>query len=59
MFPLVNKDLLEELNKRFPAKSPDKDEAYIDLMWRGGQRSVVDFLNTIYEEQETSRLGDY
>lgn len=58
MFPLVNKDLLEELNNRFPAKSPDKDEAYIDLMWRGGQRSVVDFLNTIYEEQETSRLGD-
>lgn len=58
MFPLVNKDLLEELNKRFPAKSPDRTETQNDLMWRGGQRSVVDFLNTIYEEQEASRLGD-
>lgn len=58
MFPLVNKDLLEELNKRFPAKSPDKNETHVDLVWRGGQRSVVDFLNTIYEEQETSRLGE-
>lgn len=58
MLPLVNKDLLEELNKRFPAKSPDRNETQNDLMWRGGQRSVVDFLNTIYEEQEASRLGD-
>jgi len=58
MFPLVNKELLEELNKRFPAKSPDRNETHSDLMWRGGQRSVVDFLNTIYEEQEASRLGD-
>jgi hypothetical protein len=58
MFPLVSKELLEELNRRFPIRSPELDEQHSELMWRGGQRSVVDFLETIYAEQEASRLGE-
>ena len=58
MFPLIPKDLLDELNDRFPHRSPAIDEDIHALRWRGGQRSVVEFLNRIYEEQESSRLGE-
>jgi len=27
-------------------------------MWRGGQRSIIDFLNTIHEDQLASSLGE-
>ena len=58
MFPLIPKDLLDELNERFPNRSPTIDEDIHALKWRGGQRSVIEFLNRIYEEQESSRLGE-
>ena len=51
MFPHVSNELIDELNKRFPDKSPSLDENYQELMWRGGQRSIIDFLNTIHEDQ--------
>lgn len=51
MFPYVSKELIEELNRRFPIQSPQEGEQYPDLVWRGGQRSVVDFLETIFQEQ--------
>ena len=49
---------MEELNQRFPNKSPELSETHADLIWRGGQRSVVDFLTTIHEEQLASNLGE-
>jgi hypothetical protein len=52
VFPYVSKELIEELNNRFPQRSPEWDESYEHLMWRGGQRSVVEFLTTICEEQD-------
>jgi hypothetical protein len=52
VFPYVSKELIEELNQRFPQKSPQKGEPHEDLMWRGGQRSVVEFLTLICEEQD-------
>lgn len=58
MFPHISNELIEELNKRFPVKSPEFSESHPELMWRGGQRSVVDFLETIYEEQTSSQLGE-
>ena len=58
MFPHVSNELIDELNKRFPDKSPSLDENYQELMWRGGQRSIIDFLNTIHEDQLASSLGD-
>jgi hypothetical protein len=58
MLPLIPKDLLDELNRRFPNQSPLIGETHQDLIWRGGQRSVIDFLNITFEEQDASRLGE-
>ena len=58
MFPYITNDLIEELNVRFPDKSPTANEDYAQLMWRGGQRSVVDFLIQIHEDQMASQLGE-
>jgi hypothetical protein len=58
MFPHVSNELIDELNKRFPDKSPSLDENYQELMWRGGQRSIIKFLNTIHEDQLASSLGE-
>jgi len=58
MFPLITNELIEELKVRFPNKSPSKSEEYSQLMWRGGQRSVVDFLIQIHEDQMASQLGE-
>lgn len=58
MFPLVSKELIKELEERYPEKSPAKDETFEQLMWRGGERSVIDFLKMIYEDQVSSQLGE-
>jgi hypothetical protein len=58
MFPYITNELIEELNVRFPDKSPTENEDYSQLMWRGGQRSVVDFLLQIHEDQMASQLGE-
>tara|TARA_Y100000022_G_C13082267_1_gene298291 strand:+ start:260 stop:436 length:177 start_codon:yes stop_codon:yes gene_type:complete len=58
MLPLIPKDLLDELNRRFPNQSPQNGETHNDLIWRGGQRSVIEFLNKVFEEQDASRLGE-
>jgi len=58
MFPYITNDLIEELKVRFPEKSPSQSEEYSQLMWRGGQRSVVDFLIQIHEDQMASQLGE-
>jgi hypothetical protein len=50
-FPYISNELMEHLNQRFPDKSPHVLEEYHQLIWRGGQRSVVDFLQTIHEDQ--------
>ena len=58
MFPLISKELIDELNRRFPDKSPTLEETDRALMWRGGQRSVVEFLIKTFADQERSRLGE-
>lgn len=58
MFPYITNELIEELNVRFPDKSPTVNEDYAQLMWRGGQRSVVDFLIQAHEDQMASQIGE-
>jgi hypothetical protein len=58
MFPYITNELIEELNVRFPDKSPTENEDYAQLMWRGGQRSVVDFLIQAHEDQMASQIGE-
>jgi hypothetical protein len=56
MFPYVSEELLNELEERFPNQSPQLDETHQHLMWRGGQRSVVEFLRKQFEEQSKRQL---
>jgi hypothetical protein len=49
---------MEELNQRFTNQSPELSETHADLIWRGGQRSVIEFLQKIFEEQSSSQLGE-
>jgi hypothetical protein len=58
MFPFISKELVEELNKRFPDLSPSIDETHTQLMWRGGQRSVVEMIIQLHEDQLSSDLGE-
>ena len=58
MFPYISNELIDELNSRFPDKAPEYLEQHNMLMWRGGQRSVVDFLTTIHAEQTAAKLGE-
>jgi len=56
MFPYVSEELLNELESRFPNNAPQIDETHTQLMWRGGQRSVVEFLRGQFEEQSKRQL---
>ena len=56
MFPYTSEELLNELDKRFPEKSPTLDETYETLMWRGGQRSVIQSLRQQFEDQSKRQL---
>lgn len=58
MFPYISKELVEELDKRFPDRSPTYDETHTALMWRGGQRSVVEMIKQLHEDQLSSDLGE-
>lgn len=58
MFPLVSDELIKELEKYYPEQSPRQDEAYEYLMFRGGQRQVVNFLKMINEDQASSKRGE-
>jgi hypothetical protein len=57
MFPYISEELLMSLEERFPNTSPQLDEDYNHLMWRGGQRSVVEFLRRQFEEQSKRQLN--
>lgn len=44
--PFIDAALLEWLDKKFPERSPRLGDSIEDLMWNGGQRSVVMYLIT-------------
>jgi hypothetical protein len=39
--PLLSTDLIEELDKIYPERSPDRDQSFVDIMFEAGQRNVV------------------
>ena len=51
-YPHTADDLLEILKEAYPPTSPQQDETYEHLMFRGGQRSVVDWLIVLKERSE-------
>jgi len=55
-FPPIPLELLRSLEETFPEKAPASQETYGDLMWRGGQVSVIRFLKSKFEEQNDNLL---
>jgi len=58
--PYIPPELLNALNKRFPEQSAQSaGSSHEELMWLGGQRSVIRFLNQAAEDQtRNSLIGD-
>ena len=49
-FQLTPHALLEELEERFPALPPQQNEPYEQMLWRGGQVSVVEWIRSRLKE---------
>lgn len=52
--PSIDAALVKALDKRFPERSPTRDESYEALIYRGGQRAVVRFLIEQLSRQENT-----
>lgn len=57
-FPSIPKELLEELEKRFPDKCPEQGETTDQIRVKMGQVSVIRFLRAAFEFQNTTVLGE-
>lgn len=55
-FPLINKELLAELEERFPDKCPDHTLTIDQIRFKQGEVSVVRFLRAKYEAQTKNIL---
>jgi hypothetical protein len=55
-FPEVPRDLLEELNQRWPEQSADLQWTEKEVWHNSGARSVIRFLNAVYKDQQESLL---
>jgi hypothetical protein len=55
-FPVVSKELLEALEKRFPDRAPYKGDDYPDIMYRAGEVAVVRFLRYQFDLQNQNIL---
>jgi hypothetical protein len=54
--PIVSKELLEDLEKRFPDRMPDPNLTYEQILFQSGQVSVVRFLRSAFEAQTKNVL---
>lgn len=55
-FPVVTKELLTELESRFPDKMPDHTLSHEEILFKSGQVSVVRFLRSAFEAQTKNVL---
>lgn len=56
--PEISRDLLEELETRFPDKCPDPRMTEKDIYIKMGEVRVIRFLRAEFEIQNQSVLGD-
>jgi len=50
--PIISKELIEYLDSIFPEKSADLKDTEKEVFFRGGQRSVVNHLINLKQQQE-------
>jgi len=55
--PDLSKDLLDILDARFPSRCPDPKDSEREIWMKVGQRKVVEFLQDVYEEQNTTIIS--
>lgn len=55
-FPLISKDLLEELETRFPDLMPDTKDSVDEIRFKQGQISVIRFLRSTFNNQTKTVL---
>jgi hypothetical protein len=49
--------LIDQLERAFPHASPRPEESHSELLWRGGQRSVVDLLVHLRRQRDEGDLA--
>ena len=50
--PLISSDLLKALDSRFPASPPSLDDRTREVWFKAGQRYMVEWLYSIYRQQQ-------
>lgn len=55
-FPFLPEDLIDELNRRYPERTPESEWAEREIWIRVGERRVIRFLNEMYARQNENLL---
>jgi hypothetical protein len=55
-FPPISRELLQELESRFPDKMPDQEDTIDSIRFKQGQISVIRFLRTTFDYQNRNIL---
>jgi hypothetical protein len=55
--PDLSKSLIEMLDARFPSRCPDPKDSEREVWMKVGQRKVVEFLQDVYDEQNTTVIS--
>jgi hypothetical protein len=50
--PVTTDDLIKYSDKTFPTRTPQPSDSLSEIMYRSGQRSVIDFLKQKLNDQE-------
>jgi hypothetical protein len=56
-FPSIPKEVVESLNKAFPMKDFGANTEHSSLLFHYGQRSVINFLTSKYNEQNETIIN--
>ena len=51
VLPALSKDLIDKLDKLYPDKCPLSTDEERMVWYKSGQRSVINYLKNIYDEQ--------
>lgn len=58
-FPALSRDVVEALEGSFPNKPTRPTETHAELMFRGGQQDVINFLRRVLKAQENETAGAF
>lgn len=56
-FPDLSVEVIKRLDELYPKRFPELDWSEREVWFKAGQRSVVDFLNEVFAEQNETILS--